>query len=122
MRVDATRAWIALGATVVLEVAATILLKASDGFTVLAPSVGSIASFVATLFALSIALRRIPTSVAYAVWTGAGSAGVTVLGIVFFGDVMTPLSWIGLVFVVVGVVVINSQQKERTRADQELPE
>jgi multidrug transporter EmrE-like cation transporter len=122
MRVDATRAWIALGATVVLEVAATILLKASDGFTILAPSVGSIASFVATLFALSIALRRIPTSVAYAVWTGAGSAGVTVLGIVFFGDVMTPLSWIGLVFVVVGVVVINSQQEERTRADQELPE
>ena len=64
MRVGATHSWVALGATVVLEVTATILLKASDGFSLLVPSLGAVASFTATLFALSIALRRIPASVA----------------------------------------------------------
>jgi multidrug transporter EmrE-like cation transporter len=112
MRGRAFGAWTALAATVVLEVAATLTLKASEEFTVLWPSVVSVACYAGTVVALAIALNAIPMSLAYVVWTGAGTAGVAILGVILFGDSMNTAAWLGLALVTAGVVIINSQKHD----------
>jgi quaternary ammonium compound-resistance protein SugE len=102
-------AWFALAATIVLEVVATLTLKASGGFTVLLPSVVSIACYIGTLIALARALTVI--------WTGAGTVGVAVLGIALFGDEARLATWAGLALVIVGVSIINFPQ--RSSAEEE---
>lgn len=102
------RGWVFLAVTVALEVVGTLCLRASQGFTVLAPSVVSVTSYAATVVVLSLALKTIPMSLAYVVWTGAGTTGIVALSIVFFDDVMTAASWTGIVLVVVGVMMINA--------------
>lgn len=109
-----TVAWVCLALTVVLEVAATLLLRASDGFTVLVPSVLSVICYVGTVVVLSKALQVIPMSITYVVWTGAGTLGVVLLGLLIFHDQMTPGAWAGVGCVIVGVSVINAFPAPRT--------
>ena len=92
----------------VLEVVATLSLRASAGFTVLTPSLVAVASYAAAVVVLSWALQSIPMSIAYVVWTAAGTSGIVVLSILLFGDTMTPAAWAGIVLVVLGVCLINA--------------
>lgn len=108
MTATPSRGWVYLSLTVVLEVVATLALRASDGFTIPVPSVIAIASYAATVVVLSWALQTISMSLAYVVWTAAGTAGVVALSILLFGDTMTPPAWVGIALVVVGVAVINA--------------
>lgn len=102
------RGWIYLFLTVMLEVVATLALRASDGFTQLVPSLIAIVSYAATVVVLSWALQTIPMSVAYVVWTALGTAGIVLLSIILFGDTLTPPAWAGIVLVVLGVSLINA--------------
>lgn len=102
------RGWFYLALTVVFEVVATLALRASDGFTVLAPSLIAIASYAATVVVLAWALQTIPMSLAYVIWTAVGTAGVVLFSIVLFGDQMTPTAWAGIVLVIAGVATINA--------------
>lgn len=104
------RAWLFLAATVVLEVIATLTLRASNGFSVLLPSLVSIGAYGATVVVLSFALKVIPMSVAYVIWTGLGTAGVVLFSILLFGDAMSFQSWLGVVTVVGGVIMINAHR------------
>lgn len=121
----APTAWICLAATVVLEVLATLSLRASDGFTDPVPSIVAICAYAATVVVLSLALKTIPMSVAYIVWTGAGTSGVVLLGVIIFGDALTPLSWLGVLLVIGGVGMINARRSpggEESRAEEEHPQ
>ena len=113
MSPEKLRAWVYLSLTVVLEVLATLSLRASDGFTVLLPSVVALLAYAATVVALSRALQTITMGLAYVVWTAAGTTGVVVLSILLFGDRMTPLAWTGIVLVIIGVATVNAFPAER---------
>lgn len=115
----ALRGWLCLAATVVLEMVATLMLKAAHGFTVLVPSVVSIAAYAATVVALAFALKVVPVSVAYVIWTGAGTAGVALLASVLFADRLSPAAWAGVALVVVGVMLINARKREEPGAAEE---
>lgn len=104
----AGRGWMYLSLTVVLEVMATLALRASDGFTVLWPSLVAVAAYSSTVVVLSWALQTISMSIAYIVWTAAGTTGVAVFSAILFRDVMTPLAWVGIVLVILGVSLINA--------------
>lgn len=108
MSAELRRGWAYLALTVVFEVVATLALRASDGFTVLVPSLIAVVAYAATVVVLAWALQTIPMSLAYIVWTAAGTAGVVLFSIVLFGDTMTPLAWAGIVLVIVGVATINA--------------
>ncbi len=108
------RGWFYLALTVVFEVIATLALRASDGFTVLVPSLMAVASYATTVVVLAWALQTIPMSLAYVVWTAAGTAGVVLFSIVLFGDRMTPLAWTGIGLVIVGVATINAFPSEQS--------
>ena len=98
-------AWFLLATTVVLEVVATTLLKLSDGPTG-RPFVfaGAMLSYGVCFWALSLAFKAIPFSVAYAIWAGAGTALIVLIGIFWLREPMTVLKLLFIGMIVVGTV------------------
>ena len=79
-------AWIVLVAAGVLEIGWAVGLKYTEGFTRLWPSIGTVASMIASFALLALALRTLPLGTAYAVWTGIGTIGTAVFGIAILGE------------------------------------
>ncbi len=96
--------WIALFFAGLAEVGWAVGLKYTAGFTRLGPSVLTILAMVASLGLLGIALKTLPLGTAYAIWTGIGTIGTVLLGIVLFGESTDAfrLGCIGLI--VVGIL------------------
>ena len=99
--------WLLLVSAIALEVAGTTSMKLSQGFTRLVPSVLLFVCYVASFVALTLALKKIVVSVAYAVWAGVGTALVAAIGIVYFREELTALKLVSLLFIIVGVVGLN---------------
>jgi len=78
--------WLVLLLAGLLEVGWAVGLKYTDGFTRLLPTLLTVASMAASLFLLGLALRSLPLGTAYAVWTGIGTVGTAILGIVLLGE------------------------------------
>jgi quaternary ammonium compound-resistance protein SugE len=97
-------AWFYLVVAGLFEVGWAIGLKYTEGFTRLWPSLWTGASMAASLFLLSQALRTLPVGTGYAVWTGIGSVGTAVLGIVLLGESRETLRLVCLALIVVGIV------------------
>jgi quaternary ammonium compound-resistance protein SugE len=79
-------AWVVLIAAGLLEIGWAIGLKYTAGFTRLVPSLLTAASMIASLGLLGLAMKTLPVGTAYAVWTGVGTIGTAILGIVLFGE------------------------------------
>ena len=92
---------------IVCETAGTTLLKFSEQFTRVVPTVASLICYVASLYFLSVCLKVIPIAVAYAIWSALGVAFITIIGIVAFKQVPDIGAYIGLLLIVSGVVVLN---------------
>lgn len=86
------------------EVVWAVGLKYTMGFTRLGPSVATLIAMVASLGLLSIAVRTLPIGTAYAMWTGIGSVGAAILGIVLFKEPATPLRMGCILLIVIGLV------------------
>ena len=82
-------AWIILFLAGLLEIGWAIGLKYTEGFTKLMPTVLTATSMVASVVLLGIAVRTLPLGTAYAVWTGVGTVGTVILGIVLFAEPAT---------------------------------
>jgi quaternary ammonium compound-resistance protein SugE len=79
-------AWIYLFVAGLLEVGWAIGLKYTEGFTRLWPTVGTVLSMIVSLGMLGLALKTLPVGTAYAIWTGVGTVGTAILGIVLFAE------------------------------------
>jgi small multidrug resistance pump len=99
--------WLLLLAAILLEVAGTTSMKLSQGFTRPVPSAFIFVFYAGAFTALTYALRWIDVSVAYAVWSGLGTALMAVIGAVYFGEVLTPARAACILLIVVGVVGLN---------------
>lgn len=97
-------AWWVLLAAGLLEVSWAVGLKYSAGFTRLWPALATLAAMLASMGLLGIAARFLPIGTAYAVWTGIGSVGAVVLGIVLFGESPNVIRLACLGLIVVGIV------------------
>lgn len=89
------------------EIAATVLLKLSGGFSRLWPSVGTVAGYLISFVLLSLTLKTIPVSVTYAIWSGVGTAVIAAIGMVALGEPVSPLKIGGIVLIIAGVVALN---------------
>ena len=78
--------WIVLLVAGLFEVGWAVGLKYTEGFSRLWPTLATVASMAASLVLLGVALRTLPLGTAYAVWTGVGTVGTAILGIVLFQD------------------------------------
>ncbi|RLV09017.1 ligand-binding protein SH3 [Streptomyces griseocarneus] len=96
-----------LALAITAEILATTALKFSDGFTRLWPTVGTVAGYVVAFVLLSQTLKSMNVGTAYAIWSGAGTAVVAAIGMVFLGEAVTLARIAGVVLVIAGVVVLN---------------
>lgn len=92
---------------IAVEVVATSLLKLSDGFTKLWPTVGSLAGYAAAFVLLAVVVRHMPVGVAYAVWAGLGTAAIAAVGVLFLNESLNAAKIAGIVLVIGGVVTLN---------------
>lgn len=99
--------WWLLGFAVVLEVAGTTCMKLSEGLTHLWPSLGIVVFYLASFTCVTIALKHIDVSVAYAVWAGLGVVLITLVGVFFFGESMTLWRAASIALVLLGVIGLN---------------
>lgn len=97
-------AWALLIVAGLLEIVWALGIKESDGFTRLWPSVVCVVSAVASFVLLALVVKHLPVGTAYAMWAGIGAVGVTIAGVVLFGDALTPLRMAFIALIVAGVV------------------
>lgn len=99
--------WWYLGFAILAEVLATSALKAADGFTRPLPSLLVVVGYGTAFYLLSLTLRVIPVGIAYAIWSGVGTALIALLGWVLFGQALDGAALLGLALIVAGVLVIQ---------------
>ena len=99
--------YIYLGIAIAAEVVATSFLKSAEGFTRLWPSVICAVGYGIAFVCLSLALRTIPTGIAYAVWSGAGIVLVSGIAWLWLGQKLDAPALIGIGLIMAGVLVIN---------------
>lgn len=97
-------AWFILFVAGLLEVGWAVGLKYSEGFTRLWPTVWTGVALVLSMALLGVSLRTLPLGTAYAVWTGIGSVGTAVLGIVLFREPATAMRLVCIGLIVAGIV------------------
>jgi small multidrug resistance pump len=99
--------WLYLTIAIVSEVVATSALKSAEGFTRLVPSLLVIAGYALAFYFLSLTLRDISVGVAYAVWSGAGIALVSLIGWILYSQTLGAGELAGMGFIVFGVILLN---------------
>ncbi len=92
---------------IVGEVIGTAGLKASEGFSRLGPSVVAVMGYCAAFYFLSLSLRLLPLGIAYAIWSGLGTVGSVLIGVLIWREMLGPAHLVGIGLILVGVIVLN---------------
>lgn len=96
--------WIYLFLAGLLEIVWAVGLKYTEGFSRLWPSVGTIAAMAASVGLLGLALRHLPLGTAYAIWTGIGTVGTVVAGMIMLGEPAGAMRLACITLIVAGIV------------------
>jgi small multidrug resistance pump len=96
-----------LALSILTEVIATSALKAADGFTRLTPSLVVVLGYAASFYFFSLTLRVMSLGVVYAIWSGAGTALVTLIGVLYYKQALDLAGLLGIGLIVAGVIVLN---------------
>ena len=99
--------WLYLVLAILLEVSGTTCMKLSQGFTKLVPSILLFVFYTLSMGMLTLALKKIDVSVAYAVWSGVGTALIATIGVVWFKEPAAAFKLISIALIIVGVVGLN---------------
>ena len=99
--------WVQLVFAIVMEVSGTISMKRANGFANLVPSILIFVFYGLAFVGLTLALRRIDVSVAYAIWSGVGTALVAVVGVVWFKEQLSAMQMASIALIVIGVVGLS---------------
>ncbi|MBV00616.1 MAG: QacE family quaternary ammonium compound efflux SMR transporter [Rhodospirillaceae bacterium] len=93
---------------ILLEVAGTMLLPVTNGFSKPIPTIIMAICYIGALFLLTIVVKTLPIAVVYATWSGLGVFSVAILGYFVFGQGLPWPAILGLFLIVSGVVLVNS--------------
>jgi small multidrug resistance pump len=111
--------WIWLFVAILLEVAATVFLKLSNGFSKLVPTLIMALLYGISFFPLAMALKKMEVSVAYAVWSAVGTAMITIMGMFLFHEKISLVKVGGIALIILGVVALNlTEHGTNSRSDQ----
>lgn len=102
-----TNPWFILVLAGLFEVVWAVAMKASDGFSKPVPSIITGVTAFISFWLLAMAMKHLPLGTAYSAWVGIGAVGAAVLGIVAFGDSVTPLRIAGIVMIMLGVLALK---------------
>jgi len=95
--------WMVLLLAGVFEVVWAVAMKYSNGFTVPLPSAVTGIGYIASAVFLALALKELPLGTAYAMWTGFGIVGTSVLGVLLFQEKLTAAQWLCVFLIVAGI-------------------
>lgn len=96
--------WLYLVVAGIFEIGWAIELKYSQGFTKLIPSILTLIGMVGSFYFLSLSLKSLPISTAYAVWTGIGTVGTLILGIILFKEPVDIIRIICVGLIIIGII------------------
>jgi small multidrug resistance pump len=99
--------YVTLAGAILSEILATTSMKYSEGFSKLWPSLGTAVGYLLAFALLAQTLKSMSVGTAYAIWSGAGTAVIAAIGMVFLGESVSALKILGVVLVIAGVVVLN---------------
>lgn len=99
--------WIYLVIAGLLEIAWAFLMKQSEGFTKLGPSIATLVTMAASFALLAMAMKSLPLGTAYTIWTGIGAVGAFVVGILVLGEQATPARIAAAVLIFSGLVLMK---------------
>ncbi|SDZ10448.1 multidrug efflux SMR transporter [Pseudomonas sp. NFIX28] len=97
-------AWLFLLVAAAFEVTFAMAMKYADGFTRLWPSLLTVLAAVGGIYFLTLAMRELPVSIAYPIWTAIGSLGTVFLGFALLGESLTLVKLLSVGLIVAGVV------------------
>jgi len=99
--------WVYLGLAILLEVSGTTCMKLSEGFTKTVPSILLFVFYTLSFGMLTLALKKLDVSIAYAVWSGVGTALIASIGVLWFKEPATAMKLVSLGLIILGVVGLN---------------
>ncbi|MHB8074990.1 multidrug efflux SMR transporter [Desulfosporosinus fructosivorans] len=99
--------WIYLLFAIMFELCGTTLMKLSNGLTKITPAIGMFLSYALCFWLLSLSLKEIEVSVAYAIWSAVGIVIISIIGIVFFHETVNALKIVSILVIVAGVIGLN---------------
>ena len=108
--------WLWLFAAILLEVAATVFMKLSDGFSKLTPTLIMGLLYGVSFFPLAIALKKMDVGTAYAIWSAVGTALVTTIGIFLFHEKISLVKIGAIAMIILGVVALNMSEGSKPNA------
>ena len=104
--------WIMLILAGIFEVTWACAMKYSNGFTVVLPTVITVIGYIASAIFLSLALKNLPLGTAYAMWTGFGIVGTSILGIFLFQEKLSLPQVVCVFLIVIGIAGLKLLSKE----------
>lgn len=104
--------YVLLAVSIITEVIGTTMLKLSEGFTVLGPSVCVIAAYLVSFSIFVVVLKSVPLGLAYGIWGGAGTVLTTIIGCVAWGEPFSLFTGLGIVLVVFGIYFMNAGSQD----------
>ena len=99
--------WILLLIAGALEVFWAVEMKYSNGFSLVVPTVLTIIGYIASAIFLSLAIKQLPLGTAYAVWTGIGIIGTSILGIFLFKESLSLPQYFCILLIVAGIIGLH---------------
>lgn len=99
--------YVLLSCAIASEIAATSAMKYSEGFTRPWPSLVTACGYLLAFYLLSLTLKSMSVGTAYAIWSGAGTAVIAAIGMLFLGEAMTAAKLAGIALIIGGVVLLN---------------
>ena len=96
--------WMTLVLGIIFEVLGTICMKYAEGFTKLIPSILVFVFYGISLASLVFVLEKMQVSIAYAVWASAGTALISIIGIIFFHEQISVIKIVSLSLIIIGIL------------------
>jgi quaternary ammonium compound-resistance protein SugE len=88
----------------ILEIVWAVGMKYSEGWTKLYPSIFTVGSMIIGFYFLSQAVKTLPLGTAYAIWTGIGTVGTVIFGLILFKEPIDLIKAICILLIITGIV------------------
>ena len=96
-----------LAAGIFAEIIASGLLKKTDGFHKILPTIFCLIGYIGAYYLVSLSLRNIPLNIAYTTWCGVGTVATALIGVLYYKEKMSLTNIAGLLIMTIGIVMLN---------------
>ncbi|MCT1175619.1 DMT family transporter [Pediococcus pentosaceus] len=99
--------WFYLVLAGIFEVVWATTMKLSEGFSVLTYGIATAVGMIMSFVFLSLAIKQMPLSLAYPIWTGIGAVSSIIVGVILFHDQIPNITWVFIIMMIVGIIGIK---------------